>query len=306
MAEKIGAGITAMVADDHPNIRQVLVTILEDFGCRVLVAENGDEAVAHLEKEDVAIQMLDIQMPKLDGFGVLKQMRERESELAQPMTIIVTGNTDVEDRIKGTELGAIDFLDKPFRAVGARLRIERLISMVKMERRVDREQASLAHMRTRDGVTGDGTYAMLRPILDAQFQIARVAQRPLSCLVVCDDSYNDLLNTDGRQAGEDRLKYISSSLNGHLRAADLTFRIDAAEFVVLLPGTDASGIRFVIEKLEKKLSPLTERGASIYFANATYPHPQLSKPNHLFRAASVTLAQARSRDQERVAYFEGF
>ncbi|MEM6533417.1 MAG: response regulator [Myxococcota bacterium] len=306
MAEKTGEGITALVTDDNADIREVLAAVLADFGCRVLTAANGEEAIAHLEKENVSIQLLDLQMPRLDGFGVLAQMRERANELAQPLTIIVTANADVDGRIRGTELGALDFVEKPFRVPAVRLRVDRLIAMVRMERGVGDEEASLQQMRTRDPVTGTGTFAMLRPVLESHFQIAQVTQSALSCIVLCDDSYNLALADGGVPAGEERLKTIAAGLKRLLRGADILCRIDAAEFVILLPGTDAAGARGMMNAIIDELQPLNDGGATLSLANATFPHPQMSKPNHLFRAASVTLAQARSRLNERIAFFETF
>ncbi len=298
--------IVALVADDHPDIRNVLGSVLRECGCEVHLAVDGREAVEALERYPVSILLLDLQMPKLDGFGVLETIRGRSGEIAEPLTLIVTANADVEGRVRGTELGAIDFVDKPFRIPAVRLRIQRMMSMVQMERGVDEAEASLAHLRARDPVTGAGTFAMLRPVLDAQFRTAQVTQKPLSCLVLCDEGYNELLDREGKAAGEARLKALASTLESALRSADLVFRVDAAEMVVLLPGTSATGAAHVIEKVTSELS---ERGAldeSIYLATATYPHPHITVANQLFRAANVTLAQLRSREAERAAHFEGF
>ncbi|MEO1172419.1 MAG: response regulator, partial [Myxococcota bacterium] len=264
-------------------------------------AANGHEAIEHLATENVAIQLLDLQMPLLDGFGVLAEMRKRAGELAQPLTLIVTANADAEGRIRGTDLGALDFVEKPFRVPAVRRRIERLLAMARMERGIGSDEATLQQMRSRDPVTGTGTFAMLRPVLEAHFQIAQVTQQPLSCLILCDERYNQILADEGRGAGEARLQHVVRALGELLRTADVVCRIDAAEFVVLLPGTDALGARRVAEKVVACLD-----GERMCVANATYPHPQMSKANHLFRAASTALAQARSRVGERVAFFETF
>lgn len=298
--------IVAMVADDHREIRNVLGSVLRDCGCEVHLAADGQEAIELLERHPISILLLDLQMPRLDGFGVLETIRERRGEIAEPLTLVVTANADVEGRVRGTELGAIDFVDKPFRIPAVRLRIERMMSMVQMERGVDEAEASLAHLRTRDAVTGAGTFAMLRPVLDAQFRTAQVTQRPLSCLVACDEGYNLILSEAGKEAGEARLKILAAALDAALRSADVVFRVDAAEMVVLLPGTSATGAARVIEKVTSELAERDALNDSLYFATATYPHPQITVAHHLFRAANVTLAQLRSREVERAAHFEGF
>ncbi|MEO0811308.1 MAG: response regulator [Myxococcota bacterium] len=298
--------IVALVADDHQDIRNVLGSVLRECGCEVHLAENGVQAVEMLELYPVDILLLDLQMPKMDGFGVLELVKKRAGKISSPLTLIVTANADVEGRIRGTELGAIDFVDKPFRVPAVRLRIERMMSMVQMGRGVDEAEASLAHLRARDPVTGAGTFAMLRSVLDAQFRSAQITNKPLSCLIVCDESYNALLGAEGKKAGESRLKVLAQAVHTALRGADLVFRIDAAELVVLLPGTSATGASRVIEKVTDALSESGTLFDSLFFATATYPHPQIAVANQLFRAANAALASIRSRDRERAAHFEGF
>lgn len=306
MVERVVEPLVALVADDHADIRRALSRMLSDAGCEVHAAADGVEAIDFLAEYDVSILLLDLSMPRRDGFAVLREMRERRSELAQPLTLIISANADVDGRIRGTHLGAMDFVDKPFRLPAVRLRIQRMISMVMMERGVGQAEASLERLRMRDPVTGTGTFALLRPLLDAQFQSARLAQRDLTCIVVCDESYNKVLSDEGREAGELRLRAISDILHQQLRGADLVFRIDAAEFVVLLPGTSAIGARRVIEKLSRGLRQLSGSNQCFYFAAASCPHPQILRANQLFRAANLTLAQARSRERSGTAFFDGF
>lgn len=306
MGERAVEPLVALVADDHADIRRALSRMLSDAGCDVHAAADGVEAIEFLAEHDVSILLLDLSMPRCDGFAVLRAMRERRSELAQPLTLVISANADVDGRIRGTNLGAMDFVDKPFRLPAVRLRIQRMMSMVMMERGVGQAEASLERLRMRDPVTGTGTFALLRPLLDAQFQSARLAQRDLTCIVICDEAYNRVLSDEGREAGELRLRAISDILHQQLRGADLVFRIDAAEFVVLLPGTSAIGARRVIEKLNRALRQLSDTDQHFYFAAASCPHPQISRANQLFRAANLTLAQARSREQSGTAFFDGF
>jgi hypothetical protein len=76
---------------------------------------------------------------------------------------------------------------------------------------------------------------------------------------------------------------------------------------MLLPGTPSAGARRVIERVDEALAAHgVERGPSLAIAAATYPHPEIVQASTLYRAVNVSLAQARSRSDRRVAFFEGF
>src|SRR6185436_19823199 len=115
-----------LIIDDTPEIRMIIAETLSLYGFETLTAEDG------LSGTEVAVQQLpdlvicDINMPKLDGYGTLKAMRQRESTSSIPF-IFLTGAADKSDVRRGMELGADDYLTKPFThkelmaAVNARL-----------------------------------------------------------------------------------------------------------------------------------------------------------------------------------------
>lgn len=112
-------GYTVLVADDESEIRQLLRLYLEKDGYKVIEAEDGIQAVRTMEKEEIDLVLLDIMMPGLDGYQVLKKIRE-ESNV--PVMILSAKNQDV-DKILGLDLGADDYLAKPFNPLEAMARI---------------------------------------------------------------------------------------------------------------------------------------------------------------------------------------
>ncbi len=110
---------TILIADDEKEIRDLLRLYLEKDGYRVLEAENGLSAVSLLEQEEIDMALLDIMMPKLDGYQVLKQIRERSNI---PVMILSAKNQD-SDKILGLDLGADDYLSNPFNPMEAMARI---------------------------------------------------------------------------------------------------------------------------------------------------------------------------------------
>jgi DNA-binding response OmpR family regulator len=110
---------TILIADDEKEIRDLLRLYLEKDGYQVLEAENGIAAVALLEKEEIDMALLDIMMPELDGYQVLKRIRESSNI---PVMILSAKNQD-SDKILGLDLGADDYLSKPFNPMEAMARI---------------------------------------------------------------------------------------------------------------------------------------------------------------------------------------
>ncbi len=103
-AEKI------LIVDDEASIRRILETRFKMLGFDTATAADGEEALEHFNKFAPDIVVLDIMMPKMDGYGVTKEIRK----LADTPIIILTALGDVAERITGLELGADDYVVKPF------------------------------------------------------------------------------------------------------------------------------------------------------------------------------------------------
>lgn len=121
-----------LVVDDEASIRRILETRLSMIGYEVVTAADGEEAIEvfHLENPDLVV--LDVMMPKLDGYGVCQELR-KESDIP---IIMLTALGDVADRITGLELGADDYVVKPFSPKELEARIRSVL------RRFDRNGTS--------------------------------------------------------------------------------------------------------------------------------------------------------------------
>jgi len=111
---------SVLVVDDEPIVREVVVSYLEREGYRTLEAGDGDAARAVIEREPLALVILDVMLPGTDGFELCRWVRAR-SDLP---VILLTARGDETDRIVGLELGADDYVTKPFspRELAARVR----------------------------------------------------------------------------------------------------------------------------------------------------------------------------------------
>jgi len=107
-----------LVADDEDDIRNLVKISLEENGYTVLTAQNGKEAWDILTAQEVHLAILDVMMPVMDGFNLLRKVREHSTI----PVIFLTARTDDMDKVLGLGLGADDYLAKPFSRVCAHLR----------------------------------------------------------------------------------------------------------------------------------------------------------------------------------------
>jgi OmpR family response regulator RpaB len=117
---------TILVVDDEMSIRQILETRLSMRGYNVLLAADGDEALYLFRKEEPNLVILDIMLPKRDGYEVCSEIRKE----SQVPIIMLTALGDISDRVMGLELGADDYVMKPFSPKELEARIRSVLRRV--------------------------------------------------------------------------------------------------------------------------------------------------------------------------------
>jgi DNA-binding response OmpR family regulator len=102
-----------LVVDDDPDIRTLIRLTLESYGYSVREAGDGNQALEALTEHAPDAMVLDVMMPRMDGYGVLRAMRQRELA-GQTKVLVLTCKTEERDFVRGWELGADDYRTKPF------------------------------------------------------------------------------------------------------------------------------------------------------------------------------------------------
>ena len=121
-----------LVVDDEPDILSVLVYHLSREGYRVTTAVNGQGALTSAEAEQPDLIILDLMLPGMDGYEVLQRLRRAERTSSMPV-ILLTARREEDERVKGFEVGADDYITKPFSARELTLRVEALLRRSKAE-----------------------------------------------------------------------------------------------------------------------------------------------------------------------------
>jgi len=129
MSESAAAGVI-LIADDNPEARRMLDIRVKKEGHRTIMAENGRQALDVLAREAIDVLLLDIDMPEVDGYAVLAAVRENP-QLAHIPVLIISGGGDQDDLVRCIEMGAVDYLPKPFNQAVLRARISSCLAQKK-------------------------------------------------------------------------------------------------------------------------------------------------------------------------------
>ena len=169
------AGARIIVADDNADMRNYLEALLLPL-YRVEAVADGEQALAAAAREFPDLILSDVMMPKLDGFGLLKTVREDES-LRQLPIVLLSARAGEESRIEGLDAGADDYLVKPFSARELLARVGALLERQTMRRELLEQEQSLqraAHRRTAQFETLLNNAPMGIYLVDADFRIRDV------------------------------------------------------------------------------------------------------------------------------------
>ena len=105
---------TVLVVDDEPDNRDIMQVIVEEIvGCQTMLARDGQEALAAVSQRKPDLILLDLMLPKVDGFQVMTKLRE-DPETRNIPIIAITAMAQPKDKERAVAAGAVDFIDKPF------------------------------------------------------------------------------------------------------------------------------------------------------------------------------------------------
>jgi diguanylate cyclase (GGDEF)-like protein len=307
---ELGPAERILVCDDDDHTRNLLKELCESSGFDTLVAQSGEAALELMERTRPDLVLLDLMMPGMDGFAVLKHMKERP-DFAELPVIVVSANTDIEGKIKGLELGADDYVTKPFKLFELVTRIRAALTVRRYRKRLEEAQGQLADLVGGDVIAGVGTFAQLGATLDHEVSRARRYGRPLAALLLTVDDVDAIRDAYSRDEVDRMLAQLAEAVRSAARGVDRLFRLDVEEFVVLLPETDSSAAVIAAERLcaavSKGVYPTGHpkaRPLTVSVGVAVFPGDRTRSADELIRAANEAMKAARKTGPGRVARFE--
>ena len=240
---------TILLVDDDPISLELLAGILGDAH-HCPRAESGEEALAKLAGEELPdLVLLDLNLPDMNGFELCRRIKG-DDRLSSIPIIFITATGSAENEVRGLNLGAVDFLTKPFSAAVVQAR-------VKTHLRLKAQTEMLERMAWMDGLTSLPNRRRFDAALELEGRRAFREQIPLSVLIIDVDSFKAYNDNYGHGAGDECLRRVADALAGALlRPADLVARYGGEEFAVLMPNTDREGAVEVAERMREAVEGL--------------------------------------------------
>ncbi len=247
---------TVLVVDDLPLNLKLQKAYLGEVGYQVILAENGIEALRKVRENIPDLVLLDVMMPKMDGFQVCRHIKNNLKTRFIPV-ILVTALNEIESKIKGIEAGADDFICKPFNKlellarVKSLIRIKHLNSELQLKiRQLEEAQVKLKKLAITDGLTEVYNYRFFKEQLTKEIVRSARHKSAISIVMIDIDYFKNYNDHHGHPAGDAVLKTIASLLKNNIRTLDIAARYGGEEFALILIETNKPAAGIVANKIK--------------------------------------------------------
>ena len=233
---------TILVVDDMTTTLLLIHDLLKDT-YEVKIAKSGTKALEILESpNDIDLILLDIEMPDINGYDVCKRIKNNETIKNIPI-IFITGRTSQEDEEYGLNLGAIDYITKPFNKAIVKLRIKNYLNL-----KIKNDM--LEKLSMYDGLTNIRNRRFFDETFEKTFNEIKRDKKSLAVLMIDIDFFKPYNDNYGHGQGDETLRKVAKALEKTIkRASDFVARYGGEEFVILLKDIKKDGVEAVANNL---------------------------------------------------------
>ncbi|HEX7830221.1 MAG TPA: diguanylate cyclase [Thermoanaerobaculia bacterium] len=296
---------TVAIVDDDAAIRRLVRLFMHRAGYATLEYTTGDEARAALQKDPWDLAVLDRRLPDMDGVVLAHELKSNP-DFRTRYVIMLTGEDEQADKVEGLELGADDYITKPFQYPELVARVRAGKRIVDLQKELLETNKRLELLSITDGLTKLHNHRYFQDELFRAFEESQRYQRPLSLAMIDIDFFKKINDTYGHAVGDDVLKRAAKLYRESVRSTDLVARYGGEEFAVMMPETAlqdaitfAEKIRHLLEStpLETQAGPVT---ATISLGVASVPHSRIHSAKELIIAADRALYRAKKNGRNQV------
>lgn len=237
-----------LIVDDSIVQAARLKSILED-DYEITVAQTAEDGLKHAKFEDFSLILLDVVMPGMNGFMLLKRLQEEIITRSIPV-ILITSLSDIENEQRGFTMGAVDYITKPFHPLIVRARVDTHIKLYRYRKQV--EQQSMTDQLT--GIANRRRYDLYSVV---KWEEAVRLQIPFSVFMFDIDNFKIYNDTFGHPAGDKVIAAVADILSDSLkRVTDFVARYGGEEFVAIVLGDDAKKVYGHVDRIRQRVEEL--------------------------------------------------
>lgn len=247
--------VKILLVDDIRMNLEIAGKTLEREGYDLYIADNGFTALDLIHETDFDLILLDIMMPEMDGFETCRKIRQSKKNLDIPI-IFLTAKADIDSIVTGFDLGAVDYIRKPFNFLELVARVKTHVELKKSREEIRRKNLKLkeAYNQLKIVAKTDPLTGLInrREIMERiEHEMARYERSNISfTLIIGDIDYFKKVNdTYGHECGDKVLASFSKIFKNNTRKQDSISRWGGEEFLLLLPDTNQDQGYLLAEKL---------------------------------------------------------
>ena len=275
---------------------------------RFFHAKNGAEGYHMLVNNPVDLILCDVVMPDMDGFKFLS-LKGAGPDFIDIPVIMLTGKESVDDKVKGLEAGASDYLTKPFHPEELLARVKVHVKLRQLQRKLREQNDHLEKISRTDPLTQlvNRRYFMERFAIE--YSRMQRYGTPLSYVMIDVDHFKEINDDYGHLAGDRILQRIAEVMNETVRSHDLVGRYGGEEFAILLPQCDAEDAARVAERCREKVAAVQVPhldafiSATISVGVVTLPRSDVRDIDGAIQRADNALYDAKTAGRNRVVGF---
>ncbi len=291
-----------LIVDDSVDIHRLLKIRLRDQNLDILTASTGAEGLRITREVKPDLILLDIDLPDCSGFDVLAELKNDPLTHDLPV-IFVSGSVASGDKVRGFDLGAVDYVTKPFDMAELRARVRSALRT----RRLMRMLAQRAHL---DGLTGLWNRAHLDVRLRECVDAARRHGRHLSLVMADIDHFKELNDSYGHPFGDHVLQEVARVLEDVARSEDISCRYGGEEFAVILCESDCREAVKVAERFRARIEGAVWHEHEDITVTASFGVSSLSlvaikSPEALLNSTDTALYEAKRTGRNHVVLAKG-